>query len=137
MSAHTNEQIVRDLFDAISGGDRDGLGRVLAKECPVYGHGKIESEDVDGYWDSVRYLRTAFPDFNVRVEEIIECGDRTATRVTASGTHQGEFEGIAPTGRSVEFASIAIHRLADRRIIEEHYVADFAGLMHQPSDDPT
>lgn len=89
------------------------------------GNGTLESEDVEGYRGSAVYVRTAFPDFDVTVEDVLIDGDRTSARVTARGTHRREFQEIAPTGRRVEFASIAQHRLVEGAIAEVHYVADF------------
>jgi predicted ester cyclase len=41
----------------------------------------------------------AFPDFRSVIEDQIAEGDKVVTRWRASGTHQGEFRGIAPTGK--------------------------------------
>ena len=54
-----------------------------------------------------------------------------AARVAFQGTHRGEFQGIAPTGKEVAFSSIEINRVADGQV-EEHWVElDLLGLMQQ------
>ncbi len=52
-------------------------------------------------------------------------------RKTFSGTHQGEFIGIDPTDKPVEFNVIDIHRVVDGKITEHWAVADMLGLMQQ------
>jgi len=58
-------------------------------------------------------LHAAFSDFHIDVEDMIAEGDKVVARVRGSGTHQGEFMGIAPTGNRVEFSAIDISRIAE------------------------
>jgi len=51
--------------------------------------------------------------------------------VTFSGTHQGEFRGIAPTGKQVKYTGIAIDRIADGKVVEMWHVADTSGMLQQ------
>ena len=78
-----------------------------------------------------RTFATAFPDITRTVEDLISEGDRVVARATVRGTHQGEFSGIAPTGRAVEATAIAIYRVRDGRIAESWVEADFLGLLAQ------
>lgn len=69
-------------------------------------------------------LLRAFPDLHVKVEDVVAKGDKVVYRNTVSGTHQGEYRGLAPTGRSVTYSEIFIVRLADVRIAEIWGVVD-------------
>jgi predicted ester cyclase len=51
--------------------------------------------------------------------------------VTARGTHQGEFMGIAPTGKPVSFSAIDVVRIADGKIVERWSQADNLALLQQ------
>ena len=51
----------------------------------------------------VAEFRTAFPDLRVIHEDQIAEGDKVANRWVDRGTHGGEFMGVAPTGKQVEF----------------------------------
>jgi steroid delta-isomerase-like uncharacterized protein len=66
----------------------------------------------------VLLMRAAFPDSHHTYEDLFAEGDRVVTRFTWSGTHQGAFEGIPPTGRRISVGGIWIHRLEGGRIIE-------------------
>lgn len=83
-------------------------------------------------------FRSAFPDWHDTIEDVIASGDRVVTRWTESGTHKGEFQGIAPTGRQVRLTGIDIFRLKDGKIVEQWVQMDMIGMMQQlgvaPSD---
>jgi steroid delta-isomerase-like uncharacterized protein len=73
----------------------------------------------------------AFPDLRLTVEDILSEGDKVAARVVFHGTHRGEFQGIAPTGKEVAFSSIEVNRVVGGKV-EEHWVElDLLGLMQQ------
>jgi predicted ester cyclase len=79
----------------------------------------------------VNGLREAFPDIQVRVEDVIAGGDRVAVRFTAAGTQMAPFFGIPATGRHVEWTGIAIYRIADGRIVEAWWAGDTARLLRR------
>ena len=81
--------------------------------------------------DTVREYRAAFPDLHMSFDHQIADGDTVVTRWTASGTHQGDFHGIAATGRSATVTGIFIHRLADAQIAETWTAFDQLGLLRQ------
>ena len=71
----------------------------------------------------------AFPDLRLTVEDIFSVREKVAARVAFRGTHQGEFQGMPPTGKEVTFSSIEINRVVDGKV-EEHWVElDLLGLM--------
>ena len=71
-------------------------------------------------------------DFHVIVEDEFAADDQVALRITAYGTHQGEFGGIAATGRPVEFAVLQISRAGpDGRIAEHWCSADLLSVLRQ------
>jgi hypothetical protein len=51
-------------------------------------------------------VHQAFPDMRVEVHEVIAEGELVAARVTDTGTHQGEFVGIAATGRKITTSGV-------------------------------
>lgn len=88
---------------------------------------------VQGIQQEVSQHRTSFPDWNEKVDDIIAEGDRVVIRFTSTGTHLGQFAGIAPTGRKVSIREVAIFRLAGGKIVEQWGMPDLHGLMEQLS----
>lgn len=97
----------------------------VGHQPPDESHGP---EGVKGYF---AMLREAFPDIHFTIEDQIAEEDMVATRWTARATHQGEFMGIASTGRSGVVTGITINRCADGEIVEGWTNLDALGLMQQ------
>jgi predicted ester cyclase len=51
--------------------------------------------------------------------------------VTAGGTHEGEFQGIAPSGETVTISGMGIARVDNGQIAESWWEFDALGLMTQ------
>jgi hypothetical protein len=76
-------------------------------------------------------LHRAFPDLHITVEDVIAEDDKVVGRNTVTGTHQGEYMGLAPTGRSVIYSEIFVFRFADGRIAETWGVVDVLSQLRQ------
>jgi predicted ester cyclase len=73
-----------------------------------------------------------FPDLRFDVQDILTSGDKIVGRFRASGTHEGEFMGMAPTGKPVDVEGIDIIRFADDGLAHQHRgVFDALGMMQQ------
>jgi steroid delta-isomerase-like uncharacterized protein len=79
----------------------------------------------------VMMLRAAFPDLHFTVEELVAEGDTVMGRVTLSGTHQGSFQGMPPTGRSFQQEQMHPVRFREGKAIEHRAVRDDLGMMRQ------
>jgi predicted ester cyclase len=76
-------------------------------------------------------LRRAFPDYaGTNVEQIAE-GEKVANRFVFLGTHLGEFEGVNPTGKRIEFIGHSIDRVLEGKIVERWVEVDMLGVMQQ------
>jgi steroid delta-isomerase-like uncharacterized protein len=82
-------------------------------------------------------MLAAFPDHERTVEDQFSDDLHVVTRWTATGTHQGQFMGVAPTGKRVTITGISIHRIRDGKIVEEWQEWDSLGLMQQLGVVPT
>jgi len=76
-------------------------------------------------------FREAFPDYRMRIEDVVAEDDRVAARFTQGGTHKGELFGVPATGKQVEWGEIGILRIADGKVVESWYDVDMLGLMGQ------
>jgi predicted ester cyclase len=76
-------------------------------------------------------MGAAFPDLRMAEADSLREGEKVAFRWILSGTHEGEFMGVAPTGRRVEAMGMDIVRLADGEIVEHWGEFDAMGLLRQ------
>jgi steroid delta-isomerase-like uncharacterized protein len=87
--------------------------------------------DRQGIHDFVKLVRSAFPDLQTTVDEIIAEGDRIAVRSTFRGTHEGDFMGIPATGKKVEVSNYDFVRFENDQAAEHWGTIDSAALMEQ------
>ena len=78
-----------------------------------------------------KVLRAAFPDFRADIHWQLADGDRVTTYKTYHGTHKGEFFGIPPTGRRIQFETVDVMRVRNGKIAEHWGVANLFSLMQQ------
>jgi predicted ester cyclase len=83
-----------------------------------------------------RFIDT-FPDFHIAVDDVIEEGDKTVVRLTATGTHTGHAMGVSPTGKRIRMTGMIMIRWKDGKIIEGWNEFDAWGMMQQLSAPPT
>jgi len=77
-------------------------------------------------------FREAFHDFHSTIEDQIAEGDKVVTRWRMRGTHEGEFRGIAPTGKELEVTGIGIFRFSpEGKVVESWDSFDQLGMMQQ------
>jgi steroid delta-isomerase-like uncharacterized protein len=86
---------------------------------------------VEGVKQFFATFRDAFPDADVRINQLVEEGDWVAVASTLTGTHRGELMGIAPTGAGVVVTGIDMVRFEDTLIVEHRGLTDTVGLMRQ------
>lgn len=95
------------------------------------GHSSTEFYGPGGAKQFVSEVHKAFPDFQFMIEDQIAEGDKVVTRWTCRATHQGQFQGILPTGKQMTMSGITIFRIANGKIIEGWTNADMLGLLQQ------
>jgi steroid delta-isomerase-like uncharacterized protein len=85
----------------------------------------------EGLRYAVAIMLSAFPDTHWTVDEQIAEGEKVVTRFTMSGTHQGDFLGIPPTGRLIQVWGIVIDVVREGKFAESRIIMDMPGLMQQ------
>ena len=129
----TNKEFARRWNEEIWGQQNvDAIDDLVAED--FVGHDPSRPEPVrgpDGVRTVVEMLFSAFPDTQVDLEEVVAEGDRIAMRITASGTHEGEFMGIEPTGEEMEVSVMTFQRIEDGKAVEEWQIVDTLGMLQQ------
>lgn len=126
-----NKLIVRRFSEEVENqGNFAVADELLARD--IVSHTPLgETRGLEGAKQFGTMLRTAFPDLHVTIEDQVSEDDKVVTRWTCRGTHQGEFQGMHPTGKQVEITGMTISRIANGKIIEQWGNPDLLGMMQQ------
>lgn len=132
---------LRRIYDMINDGDFEGLGGLMADDFVEHEEAPGLSPTKDGVMEFFRAYKAGFPDLRFDLQDMLASGDKVVGRVRITGTHQGEFMGMPPTGRSIDVQAIDILRFSDDGLAREHWgVFDAMMMMQQlgamPEDAP-
>ncbi|MBX0297939.1 ester cyclase [Haloarcula nitratireducens] len=129
-TTQTNKELFLRVFDALNERDFDAFADTHADNVVLHDHDE-EFHGVDAATEHEQTLYEAFPDLKYTPEDILADEELVAARWRVTGTHEGELEGIAPTGEDVEFPACGILRVEDEKIAEVWLIYDQLGLMQQ------
>jgi steroid delta-isomerase-like uncharacterized protein len=128
-----NRNNVRRLFEEVW-----NKGHVLVADelfSPNYAHHDSSTPDVGRGPESekkrVTLYRNAFPDIRLTIEDLIAEGDTVVARWSCRGTHKGDLNGIAPTGKQFNITGVSIARFTNGKMFEGFVNWDALGLMQQ------
>ncbi len=123
---------MRSVYDLLSTGDLDGFVDLMADD--VVEHEELPGLEPtkDGIREFFRAYLAAFPDLRMEAQDVLASGDKVVARVRATGTNQGEFMGMAATGKRIDVQLIDIMRFGDDGLVHEHWgVMDSMTMMQQ------
>jgi predicted ester cyclase len=105
MAARDNRALVHRLAEIVNAGDLQALAEVATGEIAAAAEGWIGP------------FRESFPDFNMKVVDVIADADKVVGYFKCSGTHRGEWRGHPPTGRRFEdIDEVYIFRIEDGKL---------------------
>jgi steroid delta-isomerase-like uncharacterized protein len=131
MSKDQNIAAQQRMGEAINAGDLDALDEVMSPDVVDHDPAPDQPAGTQGFKEFFTTMRTAFPDLHVDVEHLVADDENVAFAYRITGTHQGEFQGIAPTGQRVDARGVQISRFVDGRITERWGSSDEAGIIKQ------
>ena len=130
-----NKATFRRFHDAVNSGDAQLIAQtideVVEPDVRIGTPLPIDATGAQALKQVWATLLRAYPDLHVAVEDLIAEADKLVSRNVVTGTHQGEYLGLPPTGRSVTYNEIFIFRFEDGRIAETWGVVDVLSQMRQ------
>jgi steroid delta-isomerase-like uncharacterized protein len=98
---------------------------------PRYEVNGVPSDGEQAVRELLQGLMTGFPDLHVEIGNMRHADDAVFGETLITGTHDGEWAGIAPTGRRVEVPVAAIFEFDEDRLLCEKVYMDFATVLTQ------
>ena len=127
-----NKEIARTYAqEVISEGNLDLIDELFAEDYVEYNSALPEPiHGPEGVKEYVTTLRSAVPDIDCAIQDLIAEGDMVVRRDRATGTHEGGFMGVEATGEAV-VEGHHIHRIEDGQFVESWAQNDVMGLLMQ------
>jgi predicted ester cyclase len=88
----------------------------------------ITDEELIGH---IEFFDTVFPEYEMFADEITAEGNRVVVRARLKAYHAGDFNGIPPTYRNVEFPFVVSYEIENGKIVHHWIIADQTILMEQ------
>jgi predicted ester cyclase len=130
MSLEENKAVVRKMFEAINKQNLASLDELMAPDFVLHMH----AQQARGWKVNRRVIEDeikAFPNLHVTIEDIIAEGDKVCVRLRETGTHTGEYHGVAPTGNKLAYTVAAIWRIVEGKIVEGWIIYDQLDFLKQ------
>ena len=125
------ERSLHTFYRAFSDQDPDLLDRAVTTDWQDIPLAPGQGPGPEGLKPLIHGFIKAFPDLQITIDEIFGVSGRVGVRAQITGTHQGEFFGIAPTGKSVKVALHEFHYLQDGLITHTWHLEDWFGMLQQ------
>ncbi|WP_327350681.1 ester cyclase [Streptomyces sp. NBC_01304] len=132
-----NQALLRTAYKLVESGDLEAAAGMLTEDFIANVPGVPDPLLGREVWRlGTQTMLDAFPDLKITVQDMFGVDDKVVVRVHFRGTHRGDFQGIAATGREVSYRSIEIYRIEGDKIAEEWVAPDLISLFGQISPAP-
>jgi steroid delta-isomerase-like uncharacterized protein len=130
LSRENKEVALRWVEEVWNQGNLDLIDELHA-EAYVRHHDSDGGAGREHYKRHVSNVMKLIPDSHCRVEHVIAEGDMVVLRLITTGTHQGRYGDVEPTGRRLEFQAVELLRIVDGQIVESWHSYDRLTLLTQ------
>ena len=117
--------------EAYNGGDQAAVDHFISRNHVLHPSGRPDLIGREGVKEYLAEVRTGFPDVRIIAEDQFAEGDQVAVRWRITGTHEGEYQWIPPTGKHASIGCLSIFRLSEGKIVENWISPDMLSLLRQ------
>jgi len=128
MSLEENKAIILSLYEADNKKDLIILDEVIS---PDFFDPTFKLQGPEGYKQFETAFFKGFPEWIETIEDIIAEEDKVWVRFTGTGTHKGEWRGLAPTGKKVTFRGVQIWCIVDGKVVSKDSILDLSDALRQ------
>jgi steroid delta-isomerase-like uncharacterized protein len=125
------KSLLRRFYEEVSAGNLAVIDELIADDFIEHEEFPGIEANKQGVKQFFAMLRTAFPDLRMEPHEMLADGDLVSCRGTFTGTQQGEFMGVPPSGRPIDVNAIDMLRVRDGQFVEHWGVMDAMTMMQQ------
>ncbi len=135
MSLAENKATCRRFHDALNTGDPEFISKtideVVAADVLVHTPLRFEATGAAALKEVMAKLHRGLPDLHITIEDMVAESDKVVARNAITGTHRGDYLGVAATGKTVAYDEVVIFRFVEGRIAESWAVVDVFAQLKQ------
>lgn len=129
--AERDRVAIETLYRALSEHDPDLLDQAVTEDWQDIPLAPGQAPGREGMKPLIRGFSAAFPDARITVHEVIGAAGKAAVRAEITGTHQGEWFGVKPTGKAFVLPIHEFHHVENGRVTKTWHMEDWFGWLHQ------
>ncbi len=131
MSAQANIETQKKFGEAVNTGHLDLLRDLISSDSIDHDPSPGQGTGPEGYIKFFKMMRTAFPNLKIEVEQLLADDDKVAFAYTITGTHEGVFMQVEPTGKTIKARGMQISKFANGQMVERWGSSDELGILKQ------
>lgn len=133
MSSQDNINLVKKYIEEVHNkGNLSAMDQFLSSSFTVYDQAlPHQKENLSQYKETEALYKKAFPNKNVKIDDIFSTEDKVTARWTVQGTQKGTFKDVSATNKNVKISGISTYQIKNGKISEIHQVWDRLGLLEQ------
>jgi steroid delta-isomerase-like uncharacterized protein len=129
MSKQSNIEAQKKFGEAANSGDYDQFDNLVASNCIDHDPAPGQLPGPADYAAFFGMMHKAFPDLKIEVEHLVADDENVSFAYTVTGTHKGDFMGIAPTGKPIKARGLQISKFEDGKMVERWGSTDELGIL--------
>jgi steroid delta-isomerase-like uncharacterized protein len=131
MSKEANLETLAKFAEAVNTGKFDLFKESVSIENIDHDPARGQVPGPEGYRVFFSGLREAFPDLSVALDTLVADEESIAIAYTLTGTQNGSFMGVAPTGKKMKVRGVQISKFKDGKMVERWGSSDELGMLQQ------
>ncbi len=130
-NARADKKNVSLWYEAFSKKDPTLLDRILSTNWVDIPPAPDQPPGPAGATQILVELTTAFPDLDIKIEDVLQEGNKVIVRSMISGTQRGALMGFPAKNRKMSIQAIDIHEFKDGKIVRTWHTEDWMSGLHQ------
>jgi steroid delta-isomerase-like uncharacterized protein len=121
-----NKELIRNFLSELDSGNWDLLHEIFADDCKFYSPSDSAPSSKSEQFAALDEMLSAFPNWKHDIKDMIAKDDKVIVWVVCSTTHEGEFQGIPPSGNKIQYGEFVIYRIKNGKVVE--FVQEYNAL---------
>ena len=126
-----NIELVKKSIKFLDSSELDSLSTIVSEDFKLYMNSSKEPMSLNDFKPMHKMFYSAFPDYSHKIENVFASGDYVVVQVLLTGSHESEFQGIAPTNNKIKYKSIQVYKISEDKVDAVYAMEDDLTMLTQ------